>query len=449
MRRLSWIMVLIAILLVGLPVASAQDTADTGAADAQPTRTPEEMDELFQQVTQSAEEAKYEFDRAINILGIFEGVGLIVSVLSIVGTILAVAGGAVGFRGLNSARAQVEETRTNVTKELEDARQRVQEELDQALQRFSDEMKARQAELVAIREDLQAIVEDQREKAARANLAMSFMPLGERQYKSQDFTGAIDTYRRALELDPSNLIACYRVGYVYTQAGMLDDAQRYLNMALGIEADFAPALAGLGYVNRRIGEKMQAGSERNQTLNRAESYLLQALTASPKLVDDDGESWWGSLGGLYRRRGQIPEAIDAYEKAAAITPQSSYAFSNLALLYLRTQNKDAMIQTYERVEQLAKGEVQADVDNYWAYADLLTSRLALGKVEEANETLFSVLHVAPSEGPYVFEILVETLERLEQALGVENAGHVRTAIEAIQVQVAKRKAQAEAEPASD
>ncbi len=449
MRRLSWIMVLIAILLVGLPVASAQDTADTGAADAQPTRTPEEMDELFQQVTQAAEEAKYEFDRAINILGIFEGVGLIVSVLSIVGTILAVAGGVAGFQGLNSARARVEETQKNVTKELDEAKKRVQQELDQALQRFSDEMKARQAELVAIREDLQAIVEDQREKAARANLAMSFMPLGERQYKSQDFTGAIDTYRRALELDPSNLIACYRVGYVYTQAGMLDDAQRYLNMALGIEPDFAPALAGLGYVNRRIGEKMQAGSERNQTLNRAESYLLQALTASPKLVDDDGESWWGSLGGLYRRRGQIPEAIDAYEKAAAITPQSSYAFSNLALLYLQTKNKDAMIQTYERVEQLAKGEVQADVDNYWAYADLLTSRLALGKVEEANETLFSVLHVAPSEGPYVFEILIETLERLEQALGVENAGHVRTAIEAIQVQVAKRKAQAEAEPASD
>lgn len=449
MRRLSWIIVLIGILLIGLPVASAQDTADTGAADAQPTRTPEEMDELIQQVTQAAEEAKYEFDRAINILGIFEGVGLIVSVLSIVGTILAVAGGVAGFQGLNSARARVEETQKNITKELDEAKKRVQQELDQALQRFSDEMKARQAELVAIRGDLQAIVDDQKEKAARANLAMSFMPLGERQYHSQDFTGAIDTYRRALELDPSNLIACYRVGYVYTQAGMLDDAQKYLNMALGIEPDFSPALAGLGYVNRRIGEKMQAGSERNQTLNRAESYLLQALTASPKLVDDDGESWWGSLGGLYRRRGQIPEAIDAYEKAAAITPQSSYAFSNLALLYLQTKNKDAMIQTYERVEQLAKGEVQADVDNYWAYADLLTSRLALGKVEEANETLFSVLHVAPSEGPYVFEILIETLERLEQALGVENAGHVRTAIEAIQVQVAKRKAQAEAEPASD
>jgi len=275
MRRVCGVVVLIGILLIGLAAVLAQDTGDTSPAEAQPTPLPEDLDGIAQQVKQAGEEARNEFDRAINILGIFEGVGLIVSVLSIVGTILAVAGGVAGFQGLNSARAKVEETQENVTNELEEAKQRVQQELDQALQRFSEEMKSRQAELVAIREDLQRIVEDQREKAARANLAMSFMPLGERQYRSQDFSGAIDTYSRALELDPSNLIACYRVGYVYTQAGLLDDAQKYLNMALEIEPDFAPALAGLGYVYRRIGEKMQPGAERNQRLPMGFSVYLK------------------------------------------------------------------------------------------------------------------------------------------------------------------------------
>ncbi|MCB9450839.1 MAG: tetratricopeptide repeat protein [Anaerolineaceae bacterium] len=442
MRRLVGIILVIGLLLVGVPAAFAQDTA----AEAEPTPiAQDELNEIIQQVTTAGEEARYEFDRAVNILGIFEGVGLVVSIMTILGTILAVVGGFVGFKGLNDARAQVDETRENVKKDLGEARQRVQEELAEAQKRFSEEMDAREAQLDAIREELRHTIEEQREKAAKANLAMSFMPLGERQYRSQDFSGAINTYHRALELDPSNLIACYRLGYVYTQSGQLDEAQKFLNEALEIEEDFAPALAALGYVYRRLGEKMSDGTERNQTLNQAESYLLQALTASPKLVDDDGESWWGSLGGLYRRRGQITEAIYAYEQAADITPQSSYAFSNLALLYLQTKNKSAMIQTYERVEQLAQGEVQADVDNYWAYADLLTSRLALGKIESAQETLVSVLHVAPSEGPYVFEILVDTLERLVQALGEKNAGHVREVIDAINAYIAQRKA----EPASD
>ncbi len=362
---------------------------------------------------EAATQVNTQLDTANDLLGLFQNVTAVSGVLI---PLLAVVAGIVGVNRLNSAQKELEESR----------------------ERFEREMREKQAEFEIVRKELVLSADKQRENAARSNLALSLLTLGERQYRSQDFSGALDTYRRALELDPNSLITHYRLGYVYTQSGNLEQAQHHLTRALEIENNFAPALAGLGYVYRRIGEKMPLGVERDRILNKAESLLLEGLAISPKLVDDDDESWWGSLGGLYRRRNQVDEAIRAYQRAGEITPKSSYAFSNLALLYVQKKDKEAMLRAYQRVEQLAWGEVQADVDNYWAYADLLTARLALGKVKEAEEVLNSVLEIAPADSPYVLESLVDTLRRLQTALGENEAAHIRPFIERIDARVAAK-----------
>jgi tetratricopeptide (TPR) repeat protein len=176
---------------------------------------------------------------------------------------------------------------------------------------------------------------------------------------------------------------------------------------------------------------MDESIERVQFLNEAERNLVQALAISPKLVDDDGESWWGSLGGLYRRRGQIQEAIYAYTQAADVTPASSYAFSNLALLYMHEKDRDRMLNTYKQVEKLAADEVQADVNNYWAFTDLVTSRLALGEAELANKALESVFMTTPDDSPYVLEVLCDTLTRLADVLAPDDGIPVREVIDKI------------------
>ena len=326
MKRIYLISLALFIFLIPVVAVSGQ-TPTEPAPTPQPTADVAAIQALATEVANSAEQAKDAFDQATNFLGIFEAIGLIVAVLSGLITVLAVVGGLVGFRGLNTA----------------------QKDLNEARDRFEQEIKEKQDELSKVRQEMEASTEKQRQNAANANLALSLLTLGERQYRSQDFQGALDTYRRALELDPESLITHYRLGYVYTQSGVLEKAEYHLNRALEIEKNFAPALAALGYVSRRIGEKMPEGIERSQILNKAENLLLQGLAISHKLVDDDNESWWGSLGGLYRRRGQIDQAIMAYENAAAITPKSSYAFSNLALLYLQKENKIGRASCRERV----------------------------------------------------------------------------------------------------
>lgn len=416
MRRSSLI-ALIFILLCALPIAGIHAQDDPPPAPDEPA-TASQLDALIERVElavdraeAAADEASNSVELALNLFGLFE---VMSGIVGIVLPVLAVIAGLLGFRRLESA----------------------QNELREARERFERDMHERELELDRLRDELKDNAQQQREDGAKASLALGLLPLGERQYRAQDYEGALDTYHRALELDPDNPIIHYRIGYVYTQSGMLDEAEEYLSRSLELDPNFPPSLAARGYVYRRMGDKMQPGIERDITYNRAEEGFLKALNVSPKLMDEDKESWWGSLGGLYRRRGQIDQAIYAYEQCAKVTPQSSYPFSNLALLYLQTGSREEMLETYKRVEKLALREVQADVDNYWAYADLIVSRLALGKAAQAEDVLDTTLRTAPADSPYTLESLLDTLNRLNNVIEPEK----RPAIERVMAGIRHFKA---------
>ncbi|MDZ4767380.1 MAG: tetratricopeptide repeat protein [Chloroflexota bacterium] len=380
-----------------------------------------------------AEDASRYASDASNFLSIFEAFGVVI-------TIAAAALGVFGARQLFQTRADMKRMHSEERDELDlalarftdeirqkqsdidqlakqmiDNAQKQQNELARDRVRFEAELNRKEQEVTDLNVQLRAQAASQREDARKTALALSLLPLGERQYRMQDYHGALATYERALELDEDNPIVHYRLGYIHFQVGNIESAENCLKRSLEIELDFAPAMAALGYIHRRQAEKMLEGVDRELLMNLAERMLLTALKASPTLMDEDGESWWGSLGGLYRRRNQTEQAIAAYQAAARVTPFSSYPFSNLALLYSDRHDKASMLKAYERVERLARDEALAEVGNYYGYADLLTARLALGKVSDAEDALSSVFYTAPSI--YALHSLIETLERLIERMG--------------------------------
>ncbi len=419
-RRVTLILFALLLCCLTLPAAAQESTPQAAAPVAEPRPlTSEDLEEMRRMVEDAA---RYAGD-ASNFLGLFEAFSVTIA-------IAAAAVGIVGVSRLFAAQNALTEARQRILKEIEDLRSQFKAEIDD-----------RERDLKTLEQQLRTTLENQRRTAAQSTLALSMLPLGERQYRAQDYSGAAETYQRALSLDPNNPLIWYRLGYVYVQNGLLAEAEAHLTRALEIDPEFALARAALGYVFRRAADKLPQGVERDLMMNRGEQNLLEALRAQPRLVDEDGESWWGSLGGLYRRRGQVDQAIHAYEEAAKVTPHSSYPFSNLALLYMGRNDRDDMMRTYRRVERLARGETQAEVDNYWAYADLLTASVALGKMQQADEAMISVMDIAPADSDYTLEQLIDTLKRLRGAMGGHDAApHIEGYIQKLQAHLAERAA---------
>lgn len=393
MRRLPPLFMLL-LLLPGASAVSAQ--ADSDALIA-----------LADHVRQDLARAERAIDQAFNLLGLLEAFSLVVTIVGGAGVIF-------GVTRFIAAQNQLRESRRRFENEILRTRRQLREETRQREQAFA-----------GLQDSLQATVEKSTGDATRA---LSFLPLGERQYRSGDLRGARAIYERALRLDPLNPVINYRMGYTCSQSGALDEAERYLRQALAGEPDFAPALASLGYVYRRRAEELPEGVERARAFNEAERHLTQALALLPNLVDDDGESWWGSLGGLYRRRGQLAEAVSAYREAARVTPASSYAYVNLALLGMQQDGVDSLRETWRQAQQLAAAETRADVDNYWGYADLVTTSLALGDAAAADDALTAFFRSIPADAGQVPQVLRGSLEQLAAALPEGERGAVQTAI---------------------
>lgn len=388
-RALSMLIVFALVLL--LPGRSWAQESTPPFEPAAPSADP--VVEAVARAEAAAERAEGAVNLAANFLGIFEAIGFLVTV---VGGLAAVF----GVTRLFAAQRQLQRTRRKVNRELADA-----------LAAFTQQADIQREKLAALQTELQAA-------RVAASRALAFLLLGERQFKAGDNAGALVTYEQAAALDPNNPLIYYRMGYVCVHSKRFDEAITHLNRALELDPDFPPALAAQGFTWRRMAEKIPPGSEHNESMNEAERLLIRALKLAPRLVDENGESWWGSLGGLYKRENNPEKAIYAYTQAAEVTPQSSYPFSNLALLYTQAGDLEQVRRNYQRVEKLAQAETIAEVDNYWAANDLLTARLALGKWDAAEQALALVLDTTPrgKDGLNPLESLHETLTVLSEAL---------------------------------
>jgi tetratricopeptide (TPR) repeat protein len=321
--------------------------------------TEAEFDTAYQRIQESEQ-------RALSYLGIFESIGLAITVLGIVGTALGAALG-ISVRG-----AQEEFSKAKV-------------EFDNLNKKFQIDMQ-------------------------NASITQLLMSMAIQQYELGHLQGAKAIYERALELSPQNPVIPYRIAYILTQTEELEEAEEILKNALKIDDKFAHAQAALGFVYRRKGDKSK-NDEQKSYYKQAERYLLSALFINPNLVDDDGESWNGALAGLYRRLGREKDAIYHYGQAARITPQSSYPKLNLLLLQWKHKDTEKLIIQLEEVENLLSSKIKKDQDTYWDRADLMNIELALGNDgKHIEESLQTFLQILPRDAKDVLPRVISTTE---------------------------------------
>ncbi|QPC84436.1 tetratricopeptide repeat protein [Phototrophicus methaneseepsis] len=427
-RILIVLCLLLAAMTLSLQTAFAQDEATPASTlsseDAIATieALQDEIEDLAQQVELDSEVIDI---RAESLDTSFNTLEAIISALSFGGLLfgaLSAIFAFLGFRNLSDRVAQVDEVKKQVdAASLEVHTSKTQaEQLRGELEEIRDEAKAQVAQISQNRKNVQ--------------LTSTLQYVAQNQYETGDLEGALELYDRMLEIDPENLWALYMKGYILTKTMELDRAADVLQKALSIDSEFYYALAARGFVKRRRGDEydeemktldpstsayQDAQQARDDLYKEASADLDRALGFVEKLVDADGESWRGALGGLYKRQGNLQKALNNYRLAAAVTPNSSYPIINRAILELK-QGDENYVKSFIRVLKIADSEIIANPDDYWPYGDIVIARLILDEADKAAECFEEMEQLIPETVTDVLPRIWDTLT--EAAVDLRHMG---------------------------
>jgi len=284
-------------------------------------------------------------------------------------------------------------------------------------------------------------LEQPKREIADNNEIMSLLDDALDEYRNGNLDGAVGIYETALSRASNHVKpqVCVQFAYVLGKLSQPDlaRAEKLLDEALAIRTDFPMALATNGFLQSLIARQMKNDpQEANRLYIKAIGLLSEALNFEPYMRDMDNESWWGTLGGVYRRNDNLADAIKAYEQAVKVTPHSSYPRSNLALLYMANNQQDKMKRTYRVVERLARTKLQQYFADAWTHADLLISNLALAKYDEAKAAEEDFFDILPADlSQTVLGSYIDTLHRLSKVLTLDEAAQIQGFIDQAQAQL--------------
>lgn len=195
---------------------------------------------------------------------------------------------------------------------------------------------------------------------------------------------AIETYRRALLLNPALDFLHVNLAQMLAEAGRVADAEREYEAALRLNPGFAKAWMGLaelamkedrdGSKERRIlARAVDAGTEssavftRLAQLDEAAGNLQAAdqnLRRATELAPDWGVAWlvWGDLAETQARTG---DALERYRRAYEAEPTNATALLRAGRLLVRERRVDEGRSLLERAAAIAPGSAEAQEARRW------------------------------------------------------------------------------------
>ncbi|KAJ3186541.1 TOM (translocase of outer membrane) complex component [Gaertneriomyces sp. JEL0708] len=190
-----------------------------------------------------------------------------------------------------------------------------------------------------------------------------------------DVMQAMNEYNRAIELDPSDPDVYYHRGQirVLTQdmQGAIDDYKK----SISLDEDFVYPRIQLGVAQYKMGDVGAA----NATFEKA----TRRFKESGEVFNYQGEILMDSQ--------RFDEALELFNKASSLMPQSPLPYINKAILYL--QWKQDAIAAEEQCRKALEVDPLCDM----AYAQLAQLLMHQGKVEESIEAYDKASELARTE----------------------------------------------------
>jgi len=180
---------------------------------------------------------------------------------------------------------------------------------------------------------------------------------GNAHFKRQAFDDAISAYNRAIQLDPafgwpySNLALTYLIQGQYAEAILL--YQKSIEL-LKANKDRAVSWNGLGNVYRYLNDYPNAVAAYQKAAELDPETAGMRDGADSFQISQDAESteMWNDLGELFFKTGAYDEAVQAFNKAIELEPDSGAAYNNLAYVLVSRAHYARAIPLYQKSLEL-------------------------------------------------------------------------------------------------
>eukprot|EP00088_Acartia_fossae_P053946 TRINITY_DN6163_c0_g1_i5.p1 TRINITY_DN6163_c0_g1~~TRINITY_DN6163_c0_g1_i5.p1 ORF type:complete len:327 (+),score=110.15 TRINITY_DN6163_c0_g1_i5:48-1028(+) len=236
--------------------------------------------------------------------------------------------------------------------------------------------------------------------------ALKEKELGNQAYKKKDFDTAITHYKKAIELDPTNLIFHTNLAAVYFEMKNLDECIKECSTAVEVgreqRADFkliAKAYNRMGSAHRKKGELEAAKTayekaltehrtpEYRQNLSEVESAIKKAAEEAyinPELAEQEKQK-----GNECFKKGEFADAVKYYSEAIKRNPADAKIYSNRAACYTKLTAFDLALKDCDKSIELDPSFVKA----YLRKGNVLK---AMGQTQKAMDVYEKAMEIDPN-----------------------------------------------------
>jgi tetratricopeptide (TPR) repeat protein len=198
--------------------------------------------------------------------------------------------------------------------------------------------------------------------------------------QKNDFATAEPLLKKALERDPKNYQAWFDLGFVFNRLGRTEDSIHAYRQSVAAKPDVFESNLNLGLMLARSNSP------------EAEQFLRAAARLKPTDHVEEGQARaWLSLGHLLENT-KPDDALDAYQKAATLTPKDPEPHLSAGLLRERQKDFPGAETEYKQVLVLEprSNEAAIGLTNIYmksgriADAEPLLRRLAVERPDDAG-----------------------------------------------------------------
>ncbi len=221
---------------------------------------------------------------------------------------------------------------------------------------------------------------------------------------------ALDDLGKALEIEPRNARLLHALGDVYVFKNQLKDALNTYQRASAIAPENGDIYYNIARVEQGLGDAKAQGTAAQEAISKGtqmmgEAYYLlgdasqkqknipAAIDAYQKAINVKPDSYvvYGNLADIYRSEGRFTDAINLSKQAIVRYPNDGGLYANISWYYsLADRSEDAI--------QAAKAGISLSPDNALAYTNLCRAYNDAKQYQLAIVACNNALRLSPKDG---------------------------------------------------